>query len=63
MQWLRSRFDSEPRHESGCFAAPPLLEQVLKMGRNLLVVAGEIDGAALATVVVNKIRRDAHRGA
>ena len=34
----------------------PLLEQVVKMGRSLLVVAEEIDGEALATLVVNKIR-------
>jgi chaperonin GroEL len=34
----------------------PLLEQVVREGRALLVVAEEIEGEALATLVVNKIR-------
>jgi chaperonin GroEL len=34
----------------------PLLEQVVREGRSLLVVAEEIEGEALATLVVNKIR-------
>jgi chaperonin GroEL len=34
----------------------PLLEQVVREGRSLLVVGEEIEGEALATLVVNKIR-------
>lgn len=34
----------------------PLLEQVVKMGRKLVIIADDIEGDALATIVVNKLR-------
>ncbi|MBR3623108.1 MAG: chaperonin GroEL, partial [Selenomonadaceae bacterium] len=34
----------------------PVLEQVVKMGKQLVVIAEDLDGEALATIVVNKLR-------
>jgi chaperonin GroEL len=70
--WLSPHFITNPQTMEAVFEKPfilvhekkissvkeflPLLEQVVQAGRPLLIIAEEIEGEALATLVVNKLR-------
>jgi len=53
--WI-SRISSHEKKISSIKSLVPLLEKVARQGKPLLVIAEEVEGEALATLVVNKLR-------
>src|SRR5499426_2203247 len=54
--YLSPYFINNPEKQTAILDLLPLLEQVAKAGKPLLIIAEEVEGEALATLVVNNLR-------